>query len=209
MKKFFTTAVILSTSSLLITSSPVANAIDLNTSLEVWNELSAVQFEEGEMISPMAKIKRDLLKNCKTELDYQVGTTIRVVNQYQATVGLGKLTSVKIGKVYRAIQPLYGRTVEDDETATPQPKTDEWVPSPAPRVEGPTLNPTFIAPCIFSGTVRNLRSAEFYALYIGGGKTGEYDSVTLRKKGWKLNLFLEQISCGNFRELKIPRGCEY
>jgi hypothetical protein len=167
-----------------------ANAANLTVSLEVWNDLSAVQFEEGETISPMVQIQKELLRNCKTELDYRVGSSIRAVNQSRATVGIGKITSVKIGKVYKANQPLYG--------------TEEQVNGDAP----PSLNPTYISPCIFSGAVRNLRTASFYTFFIGDGQTEEYDSLSLSKNGWKLNLVLENIVCGNFQNLKIPRGCE-
>ena len=181
--------ILISSLTILFGSSPNANAANLKVTLEVWNDLTAVQFDEGETISPMEVIKKELLRNCKSELDYQVGSSIRAVNQSRATVGIGKITSVKIGNVYKAIQPLYG--------------TEEQVNGDAP----PSLNPTYISPCIFSGAVNNLRSANFYTFFIGDGQTGEYDSLSLSKKGWKLNLVLEDIACGNFQNLKIPRGC--
>jgi hypothetical protein len=174
---------------ILIAASPSANAANLSVNLEVWSDLSMVQFDEGESIPPVAVIKKTLLKNCKSELDYKVGSRIRVLNQSRATVGIGALTSVKIGKVYKAIQPGYS--------------TEEQINDEAP----PNLYPSFLAPCLFTGIVNNLRSANFYTLYIGDGVTAEYDSVNLRKNNWKLNLLVEDVNCGNFENLSIPRGC--
>ena len=169
------------------TASPANPNLSIN--LEVWDDIASVQFEEGEMISSMDEIKKQLLKNCKTELNYQVGLKIRAINQARATVGIGKITSVEIGEVYKAFQPLYG--------------TAEQVNGDEP----PSLNPTFISPCIFSGEISNLRSADFYTFYIGGAKTGEYDSVALRNESWKLDLVVEKVACFNFEKLNIPRGC--
>ena len=181
--------ILISSLTILFGSSPNANAANLKVTLEVWDTSAVVSFDEGGFIPSIDEIKKQLLRKCKTELDYQVGTSIRAVNQSQATVGIGKITSVKIGKVYKAIRPGY--------------QTEEQVNGVVP----PDLDPSYISPCIFSGSVSNLRSANFYTFVIGVGETGEYDSLFLSKKGWKLNLVREDLVCGIFEDLNIPRGC--
>jgi hypothetical protein len=186
MRKFLTIGVCFG---LLLGLPSNALAANLKLNIEVWSEDSALQLEQDETIPAMKEIQKTLLKNCKSELSYRVGSKVRAVNQSGNTVGIGSLTSVKIGKVYSAIQPTYG-TKDQVDGVTP-----------------PNLYPTFFAPCIFTGSIINLRSANFYTLYIGNAVTSEYDVSEFKKINWKLDLFIEDINCYNYNELKIPRGC--
>ena len=169
-----------------------AFAASLQLNLTVWSDSAQLFIDEDEIIPSNKEIQTTLLQNCKTELEYRVGTKVRAINQAQATVGIGKLASVKIGKVHKAYAPTYG-------------------------VDGRKVYPVFFAPCIFTGTISNLRSANFYTFEIGGGVTGEYDNSELKKKKWKLNLVIEDIQCFNLQVsatseeddyLELPEGCE-
>jgi hypothetical protein len=139
-------------------------------------------YELGESRPSLASMQSQMLRNCKTEYEnFKVGSTIKAVSGSGATVGLGKVTSVKIGKVYKKEIRLYGNQ-EDD-----------------PEEEG-TLYEQYFAPCIFMGSIANLRNSAFYKFYIGSVRTSEYDSKNLQKKKWNLNLWLSEIYCGNYEE---------
>ena len=152
-------------------------------SIEVWDDSATVQFDPGETIWSMNLIQSDILNNCKKYLDYGIGTRIKAIDQNGSTVGLGTITKVTIGKVYKGIQPLYG---SEDE---------------------PALHPTFVAPCIYTASIQNLRRANFYHFFIGNAATEEYDSKYLQSKKWKLALVISNFNCYNYEELNLPRGC--
>ena len=140
-----------------------------------------------ESAPSLSFMKTKMLQNCKNEYrDFNVGSAIKAVSGSGATVGLGKVTSVKIGKIYKKQIRLYGNQ-EDD-----------------PEEEG-TLYDEYFAPCIFSGSISNLRSSAFYKFYIGSVRTSEFDSKNLQKNKWSLNLWISEISCYNYE--KSWPGC--
>jgi hypothetical protein len=163
-----------------------AYAVAMKFTIEVHIENGEL-YELGESRPSPASMQSEMLRYCKTEYeDFNVGSQIKAVSGNGATVGLGKVTSVKIGKIYKKEIRLYGNQ-EDD-----------------PEEEG-TLYDQYFAPCIFSGSISNLRSSAFYKFYIGSVRTSEYDSKNLQKYKWSLNLWLSEISCYNYE--KSWSGC--
>lgn len=158
-----------------------AFAISMKFTIEVHVQNGGV-YEPGESKPSLATMQKEMLKYCKADYeDFNIGSTIKAVSGKGATVGLGKVTSVKLGKVYKKVIRLYGNEEED------------------PEEEG-TLYDQYFAPCIFSGSIANLRNSAFYKFYIGSVKTAEYDSKDLQRKKWSLNLWTSEISCYNYEE---------
>ncbi len=158
-----------------------ALATNMKFTIEVHVENGDV-YEPGESKPSLATMQKEMLKYCKAEYnDFNVGSTIKGVSGSGATVGLGKVTSVKLGKVYKKVIRLYGNQEED------------------PEREG-TLYDQYFAPCIFSGSIANLRKSAFYKFYIGSVRTDDYDSKVLQKKKWNLNLWISEIICYNYEE---------
>lgn len=157
--------------------------IEVNISQPSDDESDSWLVGPGESAPSLKTMQRIMLQNCRSYYeDFNVGSTIKAVSGSGSTVGLGKVTSVKLGKVYKKQITLYSGE-DDDET----------------------IYDEYFAPCIFSGSIANLRSSSFYKFYIGSVRTGEFDSKYLAKKKWKLNLWISEISCGNY-EREWP-GC--
>jgi hypothetical protein len=151
-------------------------------------------------------MQKDMLKYCKTEYeDFNVGSTIKAVSGSGGTVGLGKVTSVKIGKVYKKEIRLYGGDdLEEEEYGYDEDDAEEeeygYDEDDADEEEEGTLYDEYFAPCIFSGSIANLRNSAFYKFYIGSVRTAEYDSKDLQKKKWNLNLWISEIPCSGYEE---------
>ncbi len=187
-------------------SSPIASAATLNFAIEVWSDDSVVSFEHDEVIPSQSTIKNQLLQNCRREItDIQVGSGAKAVNQSNATAGLGKVTGVAIGKVYKGLQPGWGA----EEDADPE----DWLNQFSEYYDYDGDNPTtvstvFVTPCIFKGTLNNLRSSSFYRFYIGEYRTAEYDINELKKKKWRLSLFVNELACSNYYGFEDLIGCD-
>ena len=157
--------------------------IEVNISQPSDDENDSWLIGPDELAPSLKTMQRVMLQNCRNyQGDFNVGSTIKAISGSGSTVGLGKVTGVKLGKVYKKQITLYAG--EDDEETT----YDEY-----------------FAPCIFSGTISNLRSSSFYKFYIGSVGTEEFDSKYLAKKKWKLDLWISEISCGNYE--KAWPGC--
>ena len=186
---------------------PSANAVTLNFTLETWSDNSIVSFEYDESIPTPAAIKSQILQNCKTEMaDIQLGAKARAVNQNNATVGLGKVTKVSVGKIYKGFQPGW----TNEENADPE----SWLSRFTRYFDYDGDNPNsvstvYFAPCIFSGSITNLRTSSFYRFYIGDFRTEEYDSNELRLKKWRLNFIDYSLGCDNYYEFDKLKGCEF
>jgi hypothetical protein len=159
-----------------------ANATTMKITIEV--NISQPSDEENDswLVGPdesapsLKVMQKVMLQNCRSVYsDFNVGSTIKAVSGSGSTVGLGKVTGVKLGKVYKKQITLYSG--EDDEETT----YDEY-----------------FAPCLFSGSISNLRGTSFYRFFIGSIRTEEFDSKYLAKKKWSLNLWISEISCGNY-----------
>jgi hypothetical protein len=188
MKKFTIFSIFFS----LLFPSP-AFAINMKFSIEV-HVANGDTYEKGESRPSIATMQKDMLKYCKTEYeDFNVGSTIKAVSGSGGTVGLGKVTSVKIGKVYKKEIRLYVvNDLEEEEYGYDEDDAEE-------EDEG-TLHDQYFAPCIFSGSIANLRNSAFYKFYIGSVRTAEYDSKDLQKKKWNLNLWISEIGCYSYEE---------
>ena len=190
---------------LLLCSSPAANATTLSFSVEVWHDSSIVSFGYDKAIPSQSAIKKQLLQNCQFEMaEIRLGSKAKAVNQSGATAGLGKVTSVALGKVYKGFQPLWGS--EDD--ADPE----SWLSQFSRYYDYDGDNPTsvdtvFVAPCIFKGTINNLRTSSFYRFYVGDYRTDEYDINELKKNKWKLSLFDGSLGCSNYFQFDDLIGC--
>jgi hypothetical protein len=187
-------------------SSPTAIAATLNFTLEVWSDDSVVSFEHDEIIPSQSAIKNQLLQNCRREItDIQIGSGAKAVNQSNATAGLGKVSGVTTGKVYKGFQPGWGA----EEDADPV----DWLNKFSEFYDFDGDNPTtvstvFVAPCIFKGTLNNLRTSSFYRFYIGEYRTAEYDINELKKKKWRLSLSVNELACSNYFGFEDLIGCD-
>ena len=185
----------------------VANAATLNVTVEVWTDEAVVSYSYGEAIPSQSTIGKQILQNCKNELeDIGLGSKIRGLNQSNATVGLGKITGVAIGKIYKGFAPGWG----NEEYADPE----SWLSQFSKYYDDDGDNPnvvstTYVAPCLFKGTISNLRTSSFYHFYIGNFETDEYDINDLKRKKWKLDLITKDLICSNYYEYDKLKGCQY
>ena len=190
---------------LLLGSNTAANATTLSFTVEVWHDNSIVGFDYDEAIPSLTVIKNQLLKNCKSEMvDIGLGSKAKAVNQSGATAGLGKVTGVALGKIYKGFGPSWG----NEENADPQ----SWLSKFSKYFDYDDDNPTnvetiYVAPCIFKGSINNLRTSSFYRFYFGDYRTEEYDLNDLKKKKWRLSFFDNDLTCSNYYELNNLTGC--
>jgi hypothetical protein len=185
MKKSLALAAVLAICSTVL--AVPASATTLSVTYEVWDTDVVINIEDGEPVPSASSIKRSLLWKCRNSLSIRVGTQIRAVNQNGATAGLGRLNTVSIGKVTRGTQDFYANFDEDEPTFT---------------------EVAFVAPCVFKGTVANLRKADFYRFTIGKGTTEEFDSSDLRRDKWRLSLLSANLFCPNYKGFERLRGCD-
>jgi len=188
------------------TSTVPASAATLNFTVEVWSDDSIISFEHDEIIPSQSVIRNQLLQNCKREItDIQIGSGAKAVNQLNATAGLGKVTGVTTGKVYKGFQPLWGAEEEAD--------PEDWLNKFSQFYDYDEDNPTivstvYVAPCIFKGTVNSVRTSSFYRFYIGEYRSEEYDINELKKKKWRLGLFVNSLGCSNYYGFEDLAGCD-
>lgn len=187
MKKSLAVAAILAICSNVLVMP--ASATTLSVTYEVWDTDVVINIEDGKPIPSASSIRNSLLWKCRNSLAVRVGTQIRAVNQNGATAGLGRLNSVSIGKVTRGTQDFYALDEEDN--------------------DGPSFTEVaFVAPCVFKGSVANLRRADFYRFTIGKASSEEFDSSELRRNKWKLSLLSANLFCPNYKGFERLRGCD-
>lgn len=160
-----------------------ASATTLKITLTYLHESEDLMFDTAEPLPSTSTVKALISKDCKRNDDLWVGAKAKAVNEKYATAGLGKITGYKIGKIYAPIMPTYS---DDDDI----PDT-EYV--------------QYLAACIYSVSIPNLRSANFYRFSVNGISTEEYDSKDLAKKKWKLSLVYNGgVYCGNYSDNLPP-----
>ena len=196
------------TLTLLLGFTPVAFASSFNITIAVWTEEAKLSFEWDEVVPSQSSIQKQILQNCKNKIsDIRLNSKIRAEAVPYKTAGLGKVTGVSIGKVYKGYQP--GHT--NKEYADPQNWLNQFAQyfkTYGGQIEPPnSVNTVFIAPCIFKGSIGNLRIHPFYRFYIGDLITDEYDINELQSMKWKLSLTSSQIICYNYYLWEELVGC--
>lgn len=196
------------TLSLLLCFTPVASAASLNITIAVWSEDAKVSFAWDQVIPSQSSIQKQILQNCKKKIsDIRLGSRVRAEAVPYKTAGLGKVTGVSIGKVYKGYMP--GHTSQ--EYADPPNwlnRFTQYFETYGGQIDPPnSVSTVFIAPCIFKGSMGNLRTYPFYRFYIGDLITDEYDIDELQSMKWKLSLTSSQVICENYYLWDELEGC--
>jgi len=165
----------------------LVSSLQFDTSASAANSLKIVAISMNQILEDVATIppKKNLLelakKSCSSKdtsgLDWDKGSKIRVVDQGRQTIGIGTLTTASSLGLY-VFKEVHAPLNEDGE-----PDADiegDWIE---------TGNVSIYAKCEISGTISNLRPANFYTIFLNNNNYwGEFDYKDLPKKKWKVTL---------------------